>query len=611
MNFTDPRKSNVGEFCVGNVESVSDNWVDSIGYGDWEKSLINTSTSSYPVHLTSFGNGVVIVYTTHGFGGGFGSCVARSVDYGRTWTVSMPGQEFPTAAIIVGATGNGICFLGESASAYRLFRSVDYGLTWSDVGRVGNATGYSKFVDMGDGNFVMLPSGETSIIHSSDYGQTWSVQTTYPLTIDSVRGMFKINDYLYVVGQYDTSKQYVIRTEDYGITWEIVSTIDFDIQRAFYLRDSNVMLFTCNSNVYITDPTNDGISLIGSTASIGYINPIYDILYLGSGVLFAGGSGYNFAKSIDFGRTWTLVKDFSSDGVSRIYSICYAGNGNILVSVFPTGCIYRYHFLPDNCNVGMIPKANISSILDLLGDTRLLCPIYFTPANDGLVDKSRIWKHAYDYSKNSNHLECPYFLFLDNLIGEIFIGESLYLNFDGTSQRFYQTNNTDFDFGDAATDDAFSVVCCVNPDDVTSRFILGKWDDNNQREWRLFFDANGYPTMQLYDESADTYIGRQDQTAFTTGSWQVLVATYDGSGINAGCKIYIDGVQLDDADYDNGVYVAMEAVTANLMVGALKNAAVYSEYYDGKMTWIGVAAKELSADEVWSLTQRLKGVLGI
>jgi hypothetical protein len=125
MNFTDPRKSNVGEFCVGNVESVSDNWVDSIGYGDWEKSLINTSTSSYPVHLTSFGNGVVIVYTTHGFGGGFGSCVARSVDYGRTWTVSMPGQEFPTAATIVGATGNGICFLGESASAYRLFRSVD------------------------------------------------------------------------------------------------------------------------------------------------------------------------------------------------------------------------------------------------------------------------------------------------------------------------------------------------------------------------------------------------------------------------------------------------------------------------------------------------------
>jgi len=192
-----------------------------------------------------------------------------------------------------------------------------------------------------------------------------------------------------------------------------------------------------------------------------------------------------------------------------------------------------------------------------------------------------------------------------------FQGRATYYDFNGTAHYLYRANDTDFDFGDAATDDAFSIVCCVNPDDVTSRQIIGKWDDNNQREWRLFFDANGYPTFQLYDESADTYIGRQDQTAFTTGSWQVLVATYDGSGINAGCKIYIDGVQLDDADYDNGVYVAMEAVTANLMVGALKDAAVYSEYYDGKMTWIGVAAKELSADEVWSLTQRLKGVLGI
>jgi len=127
----------------------------------------------------------------------------------------------------------------------------------------------------------------------------------------------------------------------------------------------------------------------------------------------------------------------------------------------------------------------------------------------------------------------------------------------------------------------------------------------------LFFDASGYPTLQLYDESVDKYIGRQDQTAFTTGSWKILVTTYDGSGICAGCKIYIDGVQLDDADYTDAGYVAMEAVSANLTVGALKNAAAYSEYYDGKMTWIGVAAKELSADEVWSLTQRLKGVLGI
>jgi hypothetical protein len=238
----------------------------------------------------------------------------------------------------------------------------------------------------------------------------------------------------------------------------------------------------------------------------------------------------------------------------------------------------------------------IDTILEKFGTPRLLCPCVETTGTS-----------ITDYTRLSNTLTAK-----TSVVNWCWYqGRATYYDFDGAAHYLYRANDTDFDFGDAATDDAFSVVCCVNPDDVTSRQIIGKWDDNNQREWRLFFDASGYPTFQLYDESADTYIGRQDQTAFTTGSWQVLVATYDGSGINAGCKIYIDGVQLDDADYDNGVYVAMEAVTANLMVGALKNAAVYSEYYDGKMTWIGVAAKELSPDEVWSLTQRLKGVLGI
>jgi hypothetical protein len=238
----------------------------------------------------------------------------------------------------------------------------------------------------------------------------------------------------------------------------------------------------------------------------------------------------------------------------------------------------------------------VDAVLDKLGSPVLMCP----------CDEYRGTSIA-DYTRHSNNLTAIASLW----DWSEHVNKATCYRFNGTSHYLYRANDTDFDFGDAATDDAFSIVCCVNPDDVTSRQIIGKWDDNNQREWRLFFDATGYPTFQLYDESADTYIGRQDQTVFTTGSWQVLVATYDGSGINAGCKIYIDGVQLDDADYDNGVYVAMEAVTANLMVGALKNAAAYSEYYDGKMTWIGVAAKELSADEVWSLTQRLKGVLGI
>jgi parallel beta-helix repeat protein len=251
-------------------------------------------------------------------------------------------------------------------------------------------------------------------------------------------------------------------------------------------------------------------------------------------------------------------------------------------------------------NIGYV---NISEIRDALDSIliNLGTPLLLSPFAE--VTGTSIT----DYTRQSNALTAQ--TSVATWYG--FQDRATYYNFNGTSHYLYSTNDTAFDFGNSLVDSAFSIVCCVYVDAVASRQIIGKWDVNNLREWRFFLDASGYPTLQLYDESVNKYIGRQDQTALGTDGWKVLVTTYDGSGICAGCKVYLDGVQVDDADYTDAGYVAMEAINTNLMIGALKNAAAYSEYYDGKMTWIGVAAKELSADEVWSLTQRLKGVLGI
>ena len=294
----------------------------------------------------------------------------------------------------------------------------------------------------------------------------------------------------------------------------------------------------------------------------------------------------------DISNWYRSINGFGTDSIGTLV----ANNRFNNVSGFVGGILYP---IVHN-NIGYVHISEIRDALDntleKLGDVRLLCPCaeyYGTSITD--------------YTRNSNTLTAQ--ASVATWYG--FQGRATYYNFDGTAKYLYRANDTDFDFGDSAVDQAFSIVACVYADNVASRQIIGKWDANNAREWRLFLDASGYPTIQLYDESIDKYIGRQDQTALVTTGWKVLIATYDGSTICGGCKIYLDGVQVDDADYTDAGYVAMEAVTANLMVGALKNAAVYSEYFDGKMTWIGVAAKELSADEAWSITQRLKGVLGI
>jgi hypothetical protein len=244
-------------------------------------------------------------------------------------------------------------------------------------------------------------------------------------------------------------------------------------------------------------------------------------------------------------------------------------------------------------------RVQIGNILETLGTPKLVCP--FTELTGTTIT---------DYTRNINAITASESV----ATWYNFKGRATYYNINGTDEYLSRADDPDFTFGDGTTDSAFSVVALVSPDDVTSRTIVCKWNENTPaREWRLYFDASGYPSFELYDESEDTYIGREDQTAFPTTAnlWRVLVATYDGSSTSAGCKIYIDGVQTDDANSENGVYVAMEDTASLLYIGCKYGAAARDEFYDGKMTWVCVTAKELSADEVWSLTQRLKGVVGI
>ncbi len=62
-----------------------------------------------------------------------------------------------------------------------------------------------------------------------------------------------------------------------------------------------------------------------------------------------------------------------------------------------------------------------------------------------------------------------------------FQGKATYYDFDGTAKYLYRNDDADFTFND----DAFSVVVAVSPDNVTSRTIIGKWDETTaapQRE---------------------------------------------------------------------------------------------------------------------------------
>jgi hypothetical protein len=155
------------------------------------------------------------------------------------------------------------------------------------------------------------------------------------------------------------------------------------------------------------------------------------------------------------------------------------------------------------------------------------------------------------------------------------------------------------------------VFALVEADDATpaaDATIISKWNedtDGQLREWRfLLSGTNGYPRLELYDESANAYIGREDQTAITVDTWTMLSATHDGSGANTGINVQVDAVVLDDADSSSGTYVAMENTTAVLSIAHNLSAAstpVAEGFWDGDMASIGICRSALSIETLWAI----------
>lgn len=118
-------------------------------------------------------------------------------------------------------------------------------------------------------------------------------------------------------------------------------------------------------------------------------------------------------------------------------------------------------------------------------------------------------------------------------------------------------------FGNGVTDSPFAVVSLVRPTVAAiTAPLIGK--QNNQAglsEYRLWWTINNL-FFRVFDQSTGGWRGRAKDSALVGDTWQVIVATYDGSADSAGCRIYINGTRADTADSNSGSYTAMSATAA-------------------------------------------------
>jgi len=162
-------------------------------------------------------------------------------------------------------------------------------------------------------------------------------------------------------------------------------------------------------------------------------------------------------------------------------------------------------------------------------------------------------------------------------------------------------DNSNLSFGNATTDSPFSISCWFKLESVgatkwliTKRLIANS--SSNKYEYLLYVGSSGMVGFNLYDGAFMIRRGRKSSSSIISAdTWYNLVGTYSGvGGTNAsdGIKIYLNGVQVDNANNNNNTYVAMHNSSEPFKIGQLT---------DGNVDEVAVFDSELSASDVTSI----------
>lgn len=204
--------------------------------------------------------------------------------------------------------------------------------------------------------------------------------------------------------------------------------------------------------------------------------------------------------------------------------------------------------------------------------------VTMTPRVSGTATALYSWGTPFDLTKVEN-----------------FKGTSPFVTFNGSTELI-STPDAAY-FTTAAGGGSFSFGLAISPASISGTDTLwAKWHDGSVggtagREWRAFL-ADGKVTFEIYDETADAYIGRLFNTALAVNQWNHLVFTYDGTTGTASSdlKIYLNGAAVDDTNSESGVFVTMRNTASLVSIGASQaddtptTAASWINFYAGRIS---------------------------
>lgn len=242
---------------------------------------------------------------------------------------------------------------------------------------------------------------------------------------------------------------------------------------------------------------------------------------------------------------------------------------------------------------GVIQRLAYAQIMEILGDASFFYPL--VEATGTTITDFTPNGHTATPSEDVRNWDTP----------PVYKGSIQVYTPNGTDEEMDVADHADF-----STAGAMSVGCLVKLTTSANSTVMGVWDANSKREWRLYFDASGYPTFAAWDENNAAQIGRQDQTDIGTASYHTFIATFDGGTNSSGINIYIDGLPLDDANVEVGSGFANQ-VDSGAALDLFFNedgASDPENHYDGICGLKWMTKKELSSDEAWNIHQIYRGL---
>lgn len=255
-----------------NTRDIGVNWLD---FGVVIPATIRT--------ISYQGGGIVIA--------GGGSYIARSEDYGKTWTNIFPAGIAAATAIVSSVyLGSGIGLAGDGIG--HIFRSTDYGVNWDLAGgarTLANAPNIASLAYIGHGGIAVAGTGPAavtgnSIFRSSDFGLNFISQVYGPIA-NGIGTITYLENGIAIAGDDGGN---IHRSINFGSTW-----------------------FPIAGN-----PITPNVILCS--------------VYLGKGIVLFGTSTGDIYRSLDYGLTFSLFANV----LGYIASMTYIGNGIVIVTGF-------------------------------------------------------------------------------------------------------------------------------------------------------------------------------------------------------------------------------------------------------------------------------------